>query len=619
MTSRADLAMSAKRVHRFVEKVLDSLEITDMVYHDFHYSMPQVEDILFELVNNLDRPARVLTLGPNTLLAQAISELGYEQHLYKFGDNMLTDELEAQVRGKITPETLASGEVHLGDDRFDAIILPFVFEHVSINPARVVNAFRPYLRRDGLIIALTRNLTTLGMRIRGALGRRVMPDWRAPQVMFAMNWPILQPYRFYTKRELETYCREAGLVPVTNAHRLGKTAFSHADFMGIRQYATAKAKHWLKSSVPAFREFILLTLAQPTGEELRLGAVSNGTNQAATDDDGLTERPFVSVVVPTKDRAEMLCDCFAGLIQQTYPADRFEVVLVNDGSSDDTEEVVQEKLIPAAPFSVRYVKTTGIGATAARNLGMQKASGEIVAHLDDDCRPVPEWMEEGVRGFSDESVAMVGGPVYPKPEQPANFFSITASYTDDRGAYPTANIFLRRDVAIETGGFDLSFGGNLLGRPVSGWDADLVWRMRRRGYRPKFRRGAQVYMEIFQQEPLEWVLHSWRMITLPKMVKRIPEIDRYLLLNRYFAHESTFWFDLAVAGAVLAAARRNPLPLITAVAWAAWWAPKVAPNDMKRPHRWPKIVAKLGLIGARQAVCLGALIAGSAGARRVVI
>ncbi|HEY5625817.1 MAG TPA: glycosyltransferase family A protein, partial [Dehalococcoidia bacterium] len=467
--------------------------------------------------------------------------------------------------------------------------------------------------------ALTRNLATLGMRIRGVLGHRVMPDWRAPQAVFAMNWPVLQPYRFYTKRELETYCREAGLVPVTNAHRLGKKAFSHADFMGIRQYAGEKAKHWLKSSVPAFREFILLTLAQPTGEELRLGAVTNGSNHAAADGEDLAEHPFVSVVVPTKDRAEMLGDCFAGLMQQTYPADCFEVVLVNDGSTDDTEEVVKGQLIPAAPFAVNYVKTTGIGATAARNLGMEEARGEIVAHLDDDCRPVPEWMEEGVRGFSDESVAIVGGPVFPKTEQAANFFSITASYTDDRGAYPTANIFLRRDVAISTGGFDLSFGGNLLGRPVSGWDADLVWRMRRQGYRPKFRRGAQVYMEIFQQEPLEWVLHSWRMITLPKMVKRIPEIDRYLLLNRFFAHESTFLFDLALAGGVLAAAKRNPLPLLPVALWAAWWAPKVAPNDLRRPHRWPKLVAKLGLIGARQAVCLGALVVGSAGAKRVVI
>jgi len=97
--------------------------------------------------------------------------------------------------------------------------------------------------------------------------------------------------------------------------------------------------------------------------------------------------PLLSVVVPTRDRADRLEGAVASVLRQTYPT--LDVVIVDDGSRDATAEVTAK--LAALDGRVRVVRlTTAGGAAAARNRGMDEARGELVAFLDDDDRWLPD-------------------------------------------------------------------------------------------------------------------------------------------------------------------------------------------------------------------------------------
>ena len=90
--------------------------------------------------------------------------------------------------------------------------------------------------------------------------------------------------------------------------------------------------------------------------------------------------PFMSVVVNGYNSAKILPRTFKSLLGQDYPKDRFEVIFVNDGSSDNTDDVM-----PNFP-AVRYVKLPkNAGQAAARNAGLEIAKGDVFASFDSDC------------------------------------------------------------------------------------------------------------------------------------------------------------------------------------------------------------------------------------------
>jgi hypothetical protein len=226
-------------------------------------------------------------------------------------------------------------------------------------------------------------------------------------------------------------------------------------------------------------------------------------------------------------------------------------------------------------------------------------------------------MDEAVHGFT-PGVAIVGGPILPKPGAPRPFFSIAPEYRDEQGAYPTANVFYRREVALAAGGFDSSFGGNIAGRPVAGWDADLAWKVRRNGYRARFQRGAIVYNQIFVMRPVQWFADGTRAVTLPLSVKRVPELARFMLLHGLFMDRITMYFDLAAAGIGVALLKRHPLPLVAALPWV-WWARSVMRHELHSPAGWPKFGAKASCIFVKQSIALGSLLVGSIRAKRLVL
>lgn len=132
----------------------------------------------------------------------------------------------------------------------------------------------------------------------------------------------------------------------------------------------------------------------------------------------MSGHPFASVVVPTWNRAEVLQDCLRTLRAQDYSADRFEILVVDDGSPDRTAEVVRPFLAMGVP-EVRYVRLEHGGLNAARNAGIAAARGNPVCFVDDDVDVPAGWLAalvEAVARHPDSGC--FGGPVRLRFEAP---------------------------------------------------------------------------------------------------------------------------------------------------------------------------------------------------------
>ncbi len=105
--------------------------------------------------------------------------------------------------------------------------------------------------------------------------------------------------------------------------------------------------------------------------------------------------PYVSVVIPAFNRAESLRRCLASLISQVYPSDRFEIIVVDDGSTDDIATAVHE-VTDGWNGRVSCLRKANGGPASARNAGIKAAIGDIVAFIDSDCSAEPDWLSQMV-------------------------------------------------------------------------------------------------------------------------------------------------------------------------------------------------------------------------------
>ena len=99
--------------------------------------------------------------------------------------------------------------------------------------------------------------------------------------------------------------------------------------------------------------------------------------------------PTVSVIIPTYNRKDSLLHTLDSLERQTFPVDRTEVIVVDDGSTDDTQAIARQQY----PFTFRYVRQKNQGATAARNYGATISQAEILVFIDDDVIISPQTLE----------------------------------------------------------------------------------------------------------------------------------------------------------------------------------------------------------------------------------
>jgi mycofactocin glycosyltransferase len=191
--------------------------------------------------------------------------------------------------------------------------------------------------------------------------------------------------------------------------------------------------------------------------------------------------PFVSVIIPTKDRRDELGECVDAVFAQDYPKDKMEVVVVDDGSRDGTGDLV--RTYPC----ILLTNSESRGQSYSRNVGAKEARGEILAFLDSDCVPEKKWLQELITYFQWERIGAVGGYVdgyfeattldrYEKAFSPLNLGKHIMLGTNNESTFyvPTCNLLIHRQAFIETGGIRESMH--------VGEDVDFCWRLRKKGY-----------------------------------------------------------------------------------------------------------------------------------------
>lgn len=128
------------------------------------------------------------------------------------------------------------------------------------------------------------------------------------------------------------------------------------------------------------------------------------------------QRTLISVVIPTRDRAELLLAALESLTRQTLAAEAFEVLVIDNGSRDRTAEVAQA--FASRLGNLRYLLAPEPGLHVGRHCGLRQARGDILVFADDDIEALPTWLAAIQQAFSDPGVAMVGGNNLPKFAEP---------------------------------------------------------------------------------------------------------------------------------------------------------------------------------------------------------
>jgi O-antigen biosynthesis protein len=197
--------------------------------------------------------------------------------------------------------------------------------------------------------------------------------------------------------------------------------------------------------------------------------------------------PSVSVVICAHNSAATLDTCLRHTCALDYPD--LEVIVVDDGSTDDTAEIA------ARDHAVRLLRIDHSGLATARNAGFEAASGELVAYLDADAYPSPEWPYYLALGLDAPDVGGSGGPNLPPGGDPPGSYVVARSpggpvhvlTSDDRAEHvPGCNMAFWKMVLFELGGFDPVY-------TAAGDDVDLCWRTLDRGWKIGFHPAAVVW------------------------------------------------------------------------------------------------------------------------------
>jgi glycosyltransferase involved in cell wall biosynthesis len=191
----------------------------------------------------------------------------------------------------------------------------------------------------------------------------------------------------------------------------------------------------------------------------------------------MSNLPLTSVIIPVFNAEPSIGTCLTALLEQDYPADRLEVIAVDNGSTDGTRRELDR--YPVNVLEERRVQSS----YAARNTGLAAARGRILLFTDADCVPDRSWARRLVAALGYDDAGGAAGRIDPAPPTTlVERFQVDERVLDAARAFTspalpfaqTANAAYRRVVFERVGLFDPNL--------VSGGDLDLAWRMQRAGW-----------------------------------------------------------------------------------------------------------------------------------------
>jgi glycosyltransferase involved in cell wall biosynthesis len=269
----------------------------------------------------------------------------------------------------------------------------------------------------------------------------------------------------------------------------------------------------------------------------------------------MARTPEVAVAVPTHNRHELLAQLLASLEEQSLPRSQFEVVVVDDGSSDGTPELLREESERGELELTTIRHDTPAGPAAARNAAWRAARAPLVAFTDDDCVATPEWLRAGLEAHRAHPGAVVQGRTAPRPDQLHRHspFSRTQLIEGAGPLFETCNVFYPRELLERLDGF-----ADDVYKLPAGEDTDLAWRALEQGATAEYAPEALVHHEVLVAGPVGMLKSALRWHTAIPVFARHPGLRRAHLRHGVFwsvTHEQLLLF---AAGLAL---RRLPRPL----------------------------------------------------------
>lgn len=182
---------------------------------------------------------------------------------------------------------------------------------------------------------------------------------------------------------------------------------------------------------------------------------------------------IVSVIVPVLNASSYIKDCIISLINQDFPKDQYEIIIVDNGSKDNTVNILEKY-----KEYITILHEPKIGSYIARNAGVNVSKGRIMAFTDADCIAHKDWLKKLYEGFTSEDIGCVVGAIVPYHGKTlveiysGNKDLLSQKHTLSSKFLPygqTANVAFRREVFEKIGDFDQGL--------MSGGDADIAWRM----------------------------------------------------------------------------------------------------------------------------------------------
>jgi glycosyltransferase involved in cell wall biosynthesis len=268
--------------------------------------------------------------------------------------------------------------------------------------------------------------------------------------------------------------------------------------------------------------------------------------------------PEISVVTATHNRAGRLQSLLDALASQSLDVSRFEVVVVDDGSRDQTADVLA-RAASAGELRLRVVtQPEARGPAAARNRGWRTAAAPVVAFTDDDCRPTPAWLEALLTTMGGRRDLVVQGRTAPDPleREALGPFAKTLTIDGPSPHFETCNIAYPKQLLEQIDGFDEGYPA------PAGEDSDLGWRATGTGATAVFAADALVYHAVFPMGPLKTLRGALIAQHDVRSYKQNPRMRRLLPAGVFYRRSHALFLEAALAALLV---RRTPAAALFAL------------------------------------------------------